>query len=117
MYMPNILTQPISTRIKLAEEAAQNYRGNKRAVLASMDTWMVFWRDAIISSKEINLNQDISVKSELLTKDDLKKLSIDIIEAVGAIRAIEKAQLALQSNGNARLIIENLYVNLPLKLA
>ncbi len=116
MYMPNILTQPISARIKLAEEAAQNYRGNKRGVLASMDTWMVFWRDAIISSKEINLNQDISVKSELLTKDDLKKLSIDIIEAVGAIRAIEKAQLALQNNGNARLIIENLYMNLPLKL-
>ena len=115
MHMPNMLTKPISTRIKLAEEIAQNYRGNKRIVLAAMDTWMIFWRDAIILSKEINLNQDITVKNELMTKNDLRKLSIDIVESVRAIRAIEKAQLALQNNGNVRLIMEDLYINLPVK--
>ena len=113
MYMPKILDQPISMRIKSAEESAQNYRENKRMVLSSMDTWMIFWRDAIILSKEIDLNQDISVKSELMTKTDLKKMSIDVIEAVRAIRAIEKARLALQNNGNARIIMEDLYMNLP----
>ncbi len=40
-------------------------------------------------------------------------MSIDVIEAVRAIRAIEKARLALQNNGNARIIMEDLYMNLP----
>ena len=116
MFMPNMLFKPIFERIKLAEETAQNYRGNKATVLASMDTWMLFWRDAIISSTEVNLETPVTVKSELMTKDELIKFSIEVVEATTAIRAIQKAQSALQSNGNARLIIENLYMNLPLRI-
>ena len=116
MFMPNMLFIPIFERIKLAEETAQNYRGAKALVLASMDTWMLFWRDAIISSNQVNLDTPITVKSELMTKDELKTMGIEVAEATAAIRAIQKAQLGLQSNGNARLIIEDLYINLPLRI-
>ena len=43
-------------------------------------------------------------------------MGIEVAEATAAIRAIQKAQLGLQSNGNARLIIEDLYINLPLRI-
>ena len=114
--MPDMLSKPIFERIKLAEETAQNYRGTKGTVLASMNTWMLFWRDAIISSNQVNLDTPITVKSELMTKDELKTMGIEVAEATAAIRAIQKAQLGLQSNGNARLIIEDLYINLPLRI-
>lgn len=116
MFMPNMLFIPIFERIKLAEETAQNYRGAKALVLASMDTWMLFWRDAIISSNEVNIDAPMTVKNELMTRDELKKMGIPVVEATSAIRAIQQAQLALQSNGNARLIIEDLYMNLPLRI-
>ena len=116
MFMPDMLSKPIFERIKLAEETAQNYRGTKGTVLASMNTWMLIWRDAIISSNQVNLDTPITVKSELMTKDELKTMGIEVAEATAAIRAIQKAQLGLQSNGNARLIIEDLYINLPLRI-
>ena len=65
---------------------------------------------------EVNIDAPMTVKNELMTRDELKKMGIPVVEATSAIRAIQQAQLALQSNGNARLIIEDLYMNLPLRI-
>ena len=113
LFMPEIIMSPFAKRIKIAEEKSNLYRENKNTFLHSMHYWSLFWRDALLNSKTLNLQHPLYVTEDVMSIEHIRSLAISVTEATTSLIEIEKTIVSLSQNANTRILLESLYLSFP----
>ena len=111
-HLQEILAASRVGRFKLADKLARDPEN----LPALLQTWLSWWRDAAL----MNFSGTNDNGSSQLTNIDQLSWLQQIIQSVSptktttSLKRTEKSLWALERNANARLVLENLFLNYPL---
>ena len=91
--------------------AAQAYTDSavsRAAALAALTTWQTWWRDALLVREEC---EELVVNVDRM--EALRRVEGSAEECWGAVRRIQVAREQLDGNGNVRLVVESLLIDMP----